>query len=141
MNGGTAVVWFDIGKYSAEFQKRLRGGAKVDHATAGAQELYRNKNVMQAYCVAGHHSGLPDGGSPAEPATFYGRMKKDLKDYQAFKEEIEIPAFPALPLKPIGRGGFSAAFFYPYALFLSGRCRLSGYGAFYEAGEQYQRKL
>lgn len=101
----------DIGKYSAEFQKRLRGGAKVDHATAGAQELYRNKNVMQAYCVAGHHSGLPDGGSPAEPATFYGRMKKDLKDYQAFKEEIEIPAFPALPLKPIGRGGFSAAFF------------------------------
>ena len=69
----------DIGKYSAEFQKRLHGGAKVDHATAGAQELYRNKNIMQAYCVAGHHSGLPDGGSPGEPATFYGRMKKELK--------------------------------------------------------------
>ena len=72
----------DIGKYSMEFQQRLHGGPKVDHATAGAQELFRNGNVMQAYCVAGHHSGLPDGGSPAEPATFYGRMKKGLKDYQ-----------------------------------------------------------
>lgn len=101
----------DIGKYSMEFSQRLHGGPKVDHATAGAQELFRNRNVMQAYCVAGHHSGLPDGGSPAEPATFYGRMKKELKDYHAFKEEIEIPAFPAAPLRPIGKGGFSAAFF------------------------------
>ena len=28
----------DIGKYSEAFQKRLLGGAKVDHATAGALE-------------------------------------------------------------------------------------------------------
>lgn len=101
----------DIGKYSVEFQQRLHGGPKVDHATAGAKELKFKGNVMQAYCVAGHHSGLPDGGSPAEPDTFYGRMKKELKDYQAFKEEIKIPEFPAAPLKPIGKGGFSAAFF------------------------------
>lgn len=101
----------DIGKYSVEFQQRLHGGPKVDHATAGAKELKLKRNVMQAYCVAGHHSGLPDGGSPAEPDTFYGRMKKELKDYQAFKEEIKIPKFPAAPLKPIGKGGFSAAFF------------------------------
>ena len=101
----------DIGKYSVEFQQRLHGGPKVDHATAGAKELKLKGNVMQAYCVAGHHSGLPDGGSPAEPDTFYGRMKKELKDYQAFKEEIKIPKFPAAPLKPIGKGGFSAAFF------------------------------
>ena len=26
----------DIGKYSDEFQKRLQGGSRVDHATAGA---------------------------------------------------------------------------------------------------------
>lgn len=101
----------DIGKYSVEFQQRLHGGPKIDHATAGAKELKLKGNVMQAYCVAGHHSGLPDGGSPAEPDTFYGRMKKELKDYQAFKEEIKIPKFPAAPLKPIGKGGFSAAFF------------------------------
>ena len=101
----------DIGKYSIEFQKRLHGGVKVDHATAGAQELCSRGNIMQAYCVSGHHAGLPDGGSPAEPASFYGRMKKELKDYQAFREEIEIPAFPDAPLKPIGKGGFSAAFF------------------------------
>lgn len=29
----------DIGKYSVEFQQRLHGGPKVDHATAGAKEL------------------------------------------------------------------------------------------------------
>ena len=27
----------DIGKYSTKFQKRLQGGEKVDHSTAGAQ--------------------------------------------------------------------------------------------------------
>ena len=29
----------DIGKYSTKFQKRLQGGEKVDHSTAGAQVL------------------------------------------------------------------------------------------------------
>lgn len=104
-------IMHDIGKYSIEFQKRLHGGVKVDHATAGAKELCSRGNIMQAYCVSGHHAGLPDGGSPAEPASFYGRMKKELKDYQAFREEIEIPVFSGAPLKPIGKGGFSAAFF------------------------------
>ena len=33
----------DIGKYSKGFQKRLLNcGIKVDHATAGAKELYSN---------------------------------------------------------------------------------------------------
>lgn len=31
----------DIGKYSTKFQKRLQGGEKVDHSTAGAQVAAR----------------------------------------------------------------------------------------------------
>ncbi|MDC7287775.1 CRISPR-associated helicase/endonuclease Cas3 [Blautia schinkii] len=104
----------DIGKYSDSFQNRLKGGPPVDHATAGARELYQCGNILQAYCVAGHHSGLPDGGSQADTAgmpTLCGRMKKRLKDYHAFKEEVELPLFSDAPLKPLGKGGFSAAFF------------------------------
>jgi CRISPR-associated endonuclease/helicase Cas3 len=33
----TAGKLHDLGKYTEPFQKRLRGGAKVDHATWGAQ--------------------------------------------------------------------------------------------------------
>lgn len=37
-------------------------------------------------------------------------MKKELNDYQAFKTEIDIPAFSNLPLKAIGKGGFTLSF-------------------------------
>ena len=104
----------DIGKYSERFQKRLHGGPKVDHATAGAKELYRKNNYIGAYCIAGHHSGLPDGGTVEDQAgesTFRGRMEKELDDYHVYQEEIQIPEFSNIPLKPIGTGGFSVSFF------------------------------
>lgn len=104
----------DIGKYSEKFQKRLLGGPITDHATAGAKELYNRKNIPGAYCVAGHHSGLLDGGSPADAggeATLSGRMQKRLEDYTAFQKEIDIPDFPRPPLRQIGKGGFSMSFF------------------------------
>ena len=50
-------------------------------------------------------------GDSAGEATLMGRMKKRLDDYSAFQHEVEIPAFPAPLLKPLGKGGFSAAFF------------------------------
>lgn len=104
----------DIGKYSQEFQRRLHGGPKVDHATAGAKELYIRKNIIQSYCVAGHHSGLPDGGTQADEsdnATLQYRVKKQLNVYDAFQNEVQVPQFPRAPLKPLGKGNFSAAFF------------------------------
>ena len=48
----------DIGKCSDAFQKRLAGGPKTDHSTAGALEACRNKKMTAAFCIAGHHSGL-----------------------------------------------------------------------------------
>ena len=41
----------DIGKYSEKFQKRLKGGPITDHASAGAKELFHQKNYPGAYCV------------------------------------------------------------------------------------------
>lgn len=72
----------DIGKYSQSFQKRLSGGPKVDHATAGAIECAKINALMSACCVAGHHGGLPDFGSrdtdqPGDP-TFVGRLKRGI---------------------------------------------------------------
>ena len=114
---GQAVgLCHDIGKYSKGFQKRLlEGGPAVDHSTAGALELYARGYTMAAYCVAGHHTGLQDGGSKeadeSDAGTFLGRMKKQVEDYSAFREEIEIPKLPDIPLEPLGKGGFSVSFF------------------------------
>lgn len=36
--GELAGLWHDMGKFSATFQQRLRGGQRVDHSTAGAQQ-------------------------------------------------------------------------------------------------------
>lgn len=86
----------DLGKYSGAFQQRLEGAhVKVDHATAGAQELHRrfgrNVGMAMAYTVAGHHGGLPDGHKGA-PGNLVDRLLKiDIPDFQAFRNEINIP--------------------------------------------------
>ena len=104
----------DVGKYSQKFQERLHGGPITDHATAGAKELYALNNMIGVYCISGHHSGLLDGGNIADvggDATLYGRMQKEVEDYQAYQTEIQLPEFPPIPLKPLGKGGFSYSFF------------------------------
>lgn len=103
----------DIGKYSIRFQERIRGKAVfVDHSTAGAKELYKRKNLIGAYCIAGHHSGLPDGGmATADANSLTGRMNKEIEEYQQFEQEIEIPKFSNPPLQVLGIGGFTKAFF------------------------------
>ena len=111
----------DIGKYSPEFQDRiLRGGHKVDHSTAGAYELFEHLNAkLLAYCVAGHHGGLPDGGSPVDVSggsTLLSRMKGaregELPDHHAFADEVELPVAGKLVFRtpPDGNDGFALAF-------------------------------
>ena len=73
----------DIGKASQPFQRRLHGGPKVDHATAGAIECAKIGTLMSACCVIGHHGGLPDFGNlvadqPGDP-TFAGRLKRGIQ--------------------------------------------------------------
>ncbi len=73
----------DIGKTSQAFQKRLAGGERVDHATAGAIECAKADALMSACCVAGHHGGLADFGNlatdrPGDP-TFVGRLRRGIE--------------------------------------------------------------
>lgn len=70
----------DIGKYSDAFQNHIKNNDnyKIDHSTAGAYELLQRGSWCGAYCVAGHHAGLMDGGSDTskDDGTLSARMKK-----------------------------------------------------------------
>ena len=117
----------DIGKYTQAFQRKLEGAhIRVDHSTAGAQEVFNlfqqtpNQKMLAtllAYCIAGHHSGLPDYGSPTDvetDGTLWARQKKQPQVYSDYKTEID-PAMLVLPerlsIRPIkDYPGFSLAF-------------------------------
>ena len=102
----------DIGKYSTAFQRRLQGGPPVDHSTAGAREAFFAQNLPAAFAIAGHHSGLPDGGSPRDTdqdSTLMGRSKKKAEDYSAWKQEIT--AEKVIPPAWIATDNLTSAFF------------------------------
>ena len=107
----------DIGKYFEGFQRRIwNNGEKVDHSTAGAQEIIKLCGVPAAYCIAGHHSGLMDGGGKYDDSetagTLYGRINKKLNDeYKAYRNEVQLQK-PQLPkLQMLGQRGFTISFF------------------------------
>ena len=73
----------DIGKYSPAAQQRQRDPehtAKIDHATAGAQEARRLGDIAGAFAIAGHHGGLPDPGTrlSVDASTLFARLNKSL---------------------------------------------------------------
>ncbi|MCX7888016.1 MAG: CRISPR-associated endonuclease Cas3'', partial [Verrucomicrobiae bacterium] len=79
-----AGLWHDLGKYSADFQAKLAGDAnahiRVDHSTAGAQQAarqWRDAGRLIAYCIAGHHAGLPNGRDNSE-ACLEKRLQKTI---------------------------------------------------------------
>ena len=81
---GQTGLFHDIGKYTKPYQKRLRGGPAVDHATAGAKmvntlaetDMDRAMAQLIAYAIAGHHGGLPD--MHRETGSLDERLKKTL---------------------------------------------------------------
>ena len=57
----------DLGKYTPQFQRRLEGGSRVDHSTAGAKLALERAGresliagQLAAYAILGHYAGLPD---------------------------------------------------------------------------------
>lgn len=112
--GYLAGISHDIGKYTEAFQRRLRGGPKVDHATAGAMECAKAGFGQAAVCVIGHHSGLPDMGNertdqPGD-ATFYGRIKRGLAGgIEPYRGNWPGKLPKTAPAPASARSGFSAA--------------------------------
>lgn len=119
-----AALFHDIGKYSEAFQQRLAGSPRrVDHSTAGAQEVMKRFNnsptaTLLAYCIVGHHGGLPDYGMAAaleNDGTLHARLRKSpLEDYSVYREEIDpasIELPPHLAVRPPSpRAEFTAEF-------------------------------
>lgn len=90
----------DIGKYQPSFQRKISNGdnIRVEHSTCGAiaaNEKYHNALLLiMQYCIAGHHSGIPDGGyanDTEDMTTLCGRMKRKFEDYSEYKKELELP--------------------------------------------------
>ncbi len=116
--GKTVGLLHDIGKYSEQFQQRLRGSpARVDHSTAGAHEAVKfygkAYGTILAYVIAGHHAGLPDYGTFADEDSLCKRLEKALvTEIDHYRAEIDLPEVHRLMLKPLSNNpGFSVQFF------------------------------
>lgn len=117
--GRAAGLLHDLGKYSAGFQRRLEGGARLDHATAGAIEAGRrydsNWRTLLQYIIAGHHAGLADaaGRTLSGRSTLEERLKRPIEPYGSFARDITLPnRLPPPPLRlRRQRVGFQLAFF------------------------------
>lgn len=99
------AMYHDIGKFAEKFQQHLYDTrVRFEHSICGAIELGRLASAdadklmtpMLQYCIAGHHSGLPNGGTKYdEPTdnTLRGRLLRAAdytgdKDYSAYKSEV-----------------------------------------------------
>lgn len=89
----------DIGKYQESFQNRIWGRQqrRAEHAVCGALDFPKIVkspfSLMAQFCIAGHHTGLPDGGTRSdetEDATLYGKMShpERLEDYSDYQNEL-----------------------------------------------------
>ena len=84
----------DIGKYQPSFQRRIRGAnVRVEHSGCGAlvaKERYPfPMSLMMEYCIAGHHSGIPDGGfandtADTDTVTLSGRLRRSFEDFNVY---------------------------------------------------------
>lgn len=131
--GSSLGRWHDLGKYSKAFQDYLRretdpdAGEKdqvsrhIDHSTFGAQYaaklVGRHTGRILAFCIAGHHAGLPDGTSDDE-TTRRSTLEARLKLRPPRIPPVELPrpdtAPPALKLPFTAAPediGFQVAFF------------------------------
>jgi CRISPR-associated endonuclease/helicase Cas3 len=128
--GYLAGLWHDIGKSSAAFQAYLLASSdvgdgihesemrgRVDHSTAGARHAVRlgKGGRLLAYCIAGHHAGLPD--DVGEMSSLTQRLVKDIDPLGLVPPDFlnaPLPALPKLKLPSRAsyhRAGFALAFY------------------------------
>lgn len=109
----------DLGKYALKYQWRLdNDNIKFSHAACGALEYkkFADKNdcfaslfaPLMEYCIAGHHTGLMDGGTDADNSdspTLSGTLKRGNEytgdsDYSAYATEIEFATLTQEEITP-----------------------------------------
>lgn len=105
----------DTGKYALKYQWRLDDdNIKFSHAACGALEYktLADKNdcfaPLMEYCIAGHHTGLMDGGTVADNSdspTLNGTLKRADEytgdsDYSAYATEIEFATLTQEEITP-----------------------------------------
>ena len=89
-------LYHDIGKMQPSFQKKIRGAnIRVEHSACGAiaakEDFPYILGLMMEYCIAGHHSGIPDAGSKCDTpdkSSLYGRIRRSFEDYSMYKKEL-----------------------------------------------------
>ena len=117
--GRVAGLLHDLGKYTQKFQKRLAGGARVNHSTAGARVAIGRYGdtlgKMLAFCVAGHHAGLANGVNGGAITALEDRLNEPVPELDpVWEQEIALPSSLPIPrVKPRDRetAGFCAALF------------------------------
>jgi len=125
--------WHDLGKRSDEFQRYIRKSSdsrnaaeqedtpgRVDHSTFGAQHatkvVGKHAGRLLAFCIAGHHAGLPDASAGDETnsrSTLRARLEKVVPVVRTTPEDAAFPKL-RLPFAPSGKPaelGFQFAFF------------------------------
>lgn len=98
-------LWHDLGKYNPQFQQHilaasgadpaLKDPGRVDHATAGALFAQEQLNtggayLPIAYCICGHHAGLPDYLGSSEANLSYHLSHHQLSTEQRTNASHEV---------------------------------------------------
>ncbi|MBO8436841.1 MAG: CRISPR-associated helicase Cas3' [Spirochaetes bacterium] len=95
INAYYAGLYHDIGKCTEEFAKRLEGGPRVNHSSAGAYLMFREKRIAESIAIASHHTGLLDmgRGDKYETGTFLSMIcnNPELDDFRVFLDELGRP--------------------------------------------------
>ncbi len=114
-----AALLHDDGKALDLFQKGIRGAPmQVHHSTPGVEYAAkrmaapRGFGKLLAYCIAGHHTGLPDGNAGGDDTCLVRRLARAHTGpgYLA----AELPSSfegPPIPKAAAAQRGFAGSFF------------------------------